>query len=96
MHTQVPCTQLPSLPQLALQWHVSRQVPLLQMLPAAHFTPAQRFWTHLPPTQTWLAAQVTPAHGLGATQESAQAMPAPQSASHPFNGTHLPVPALQY
>ena len=35
-----------------LQLQVSMQVPLLQMLPAAHFTPAQRFATQVPPLQS--------------------------------------------
>src|SRR6185312_2771412 len=95
VQTQVPCTHLPAVPQLALQVQVSRQVPLLQMLPAAHFTPAQRFSTHLPAAHTWLAAQATPAQGFGARQESVQAIPAPQSASHPLSATHLPLEGLQ-
>ena len=43
--------QWPAVPQLLPQLQVSMQVPLLQMLPAAHFTPAQRFATQVPPLQ---------------------------------------------
>ena len=96
VQTHAPCTQRPAVPQLALQWQVSRQVPLLQMLPAAHVTPAHRFSTHLPPAQTWFAAQVTPAQGFGGTQERLQAMPGPQAASQASSATHLPFPGLQY
>jgi hypothetical protein len=82
-------------PQLVLQWQVSTQLPLLQTLPAAHFTPAHAFATHLPPAQIWSAAQVTPAHGLGATHERLHAIPAPQAASHALIATHFPFAGLQ-
>jgi hypothetical protein len=96
VQTHAPCTQRPAVPQLALQWQVSIQVPLLQMLPAAQVTPAHRFTTHLPAAQTWFAAQVTPAQGFGATQVRLQAIPGPQAASQALSATHFPVPALQY
>jgi hypothetical protein len=95
VQTQLPCTHLPAVPQLALQWQVSRQVPLLQMLPTAQVTPAHRFWTHFPAAQTWFAAQATPAQGFGATHERLQAMPGPQAASQALIATHLPLPWLQ-
>ena len=44
--------QCPAEPQLFPQLQVSMQVPLLQTLPAAHFTPAQRFATQVPPLQS--------------------------------------------
>jgi len=96
VQTQVACTHFPAVPQLLLQVQVLMQVPLLQRLPVGQLTPAQRFSTHVPPAQTWLAAQVTPAQGLGATQERLQAIPAPQAASQALSVTHFPVPGLQY
>jgi hypothetical protein len=95
VQTQLPCTHLPALPQLVLQWQVSRQVPLLQRLPTGQVTPAHRFWTHWPPAQTWFAAQVTPAQGFGAAHDRLQAIPGPQAASHALSATHLPLPGLQ-
>jgi hypothetical protein len=95
VQTHVPWMHFPSGPQLALQWQVSRQVPLLQMLPIGQLTPAHAFAMHLPAAQSWFAAQVTPAQGLGARQERLHAMPGPQAASHAVSATHLPVPALQ-
>src|SRR5262252_52763 len=65
------------------------------MLPALQVTPAHTFATHLPAAQSWSAAQVTPAHGLGGTHDRLQAIPAPQSAAHAVMATHLPVPGLQ-
>jgi hypothetical protein len=96
VQTQLPCTHLPAVPQLVLQWQVSTQVPLLHALPAAQVTPAQRFWTHLPPAQSWLAAQVTPAQGFAAAHDRLQAIPGPQAASQAVSATHLPLPGLQY
>jgi hypothetical protein len=72
------------------------QVPLLQMLPAAHFTPAQRFSTQVPPLQSWPEAQWTAAQGLGDAQVRLQAFPTPQAASHASSITQAPVPGLQY
>lgn len=50
---------------------------------------------HLPPAQIWSAAQLTPAHGLGAWQARLHAIPAPQAASHGVITTHLPLAGLQ-
>ena len=71
-------------------------VPLLQTLPAAHFTPAQRFSTHCPPLQIWLVAHLIPAQGFGDAQVRLQACPVPHEASQALSTTHAPLPGLQY
>jgi hypothetical protein len=97
VHTQLPPTQRPLLPHPAApQLQVSMQAPLLHTLPAAQCTPAQRFTTQLPPAQTWFAAQVTLAHGLGLAQLRLQALPGPHAASQALSATHLPVADEQY
>ncbi len=92
LQTQVPWMQRPAVPQpFAPQSQVSAQVPLVQVLPGAHLTPAQLLTTQWPPLQTWPVGQATVAHESGGTQVSAQALPGPQLASQAVNGAQVPV-----
>jgi hypothetical protein len=95
VQAQRPSTQRPFVPQLLVHLHVSMQVPLLQMLPAAHVTLAHGFGTHLPPEQLSPVGHTTPAHGLGVVQVRSQANPAPQSAAQARRAAHFPVAGLQ-
>jgi hypothetical protein len=70
-------------------------MPLLQTLPAAHVTPAQGSLTHVPPAQTCLPGQVTPAHALGATHVKSHANPVPHAPAQVLTASHLPVSGTQ-
>jgi hypothetical protein len=96
VQTQAPPTQRPAVPQSVAHLHVSMQVPLLHTLPAAHFTPAQRLTTQVPPAQTWLLAHGALAHGLAAAQARLHALPGPHAASHGVRATHFPDACEQY
>jgi hypothetical protein len=96
VHTQLPLTHRPLVPQLLPpQSQVSTQTPLLHTLPEAQVTPAHRFLTHWPPLQTWPLAHWTLAQADVATQTMLHASPEPQVALQALSLVHLPVPRSQ-